>query len=137
MRIFLRKRIFRKDKEITVNKGESGEMYLETILVLSHKKSDVHAVDVAEEMGYSKPSVSRGTGLLKKAGLIEVDKDGVIKLTAEGLKKAEAIYDRHRTITKALVKMGASPVSAEDNACRIEHVVSPDVFEAIKKFANE
>ncbi len=126
-----------RNKEITVNKGESGEMYLETILVLSQRKSGVHAIDVAEELGYSKPSVSRGMGLLKNAGLIEVDKDGEIKLTAEGLKKAEEIYDRHRTLTKALVKMGASPESAEENACRIEHVVSSDVFEAIKKFANE
>ena len=116
---------------------ESGEMYLETILVLSQKGTDVHSVDVSEEMGYSKPSVSRAVGILKGKGLITVDPNGVIRLTKEGRAKAEAIYERHTVLTEALMMIGVDEESASEDACKMEHYISERSFEAIKNHVTQ
>ncbi len=112
---------------------ESGEMYLETILRLSQKLANVRSIDVANEMGYSKPSVSRGVGILREDGYIHVDDSGYLHLTASGLEIAEKIYERHQVLTKVLEHMGVDPKVAADDACRIEHVISDESFSAIKK----
>ena len=112
---------------------ESQEMYLETILSRRAKKSNVRSVDIVEELGYAKSSVSRAVNLLQKAGLIEIDEAGDITLTAAGQKKAEDIYEKHRVFTEAFIRMGAPKAVAEENACRIEHVVSDELFKIIKK----
>ncbi len=104
---------------------ESEEMYLETILLLTKRSTNVHAINVAEELGYSRPSVSRGVNLLAKKGYISFGTSGEIKFTALGKKKAEEIYERHTVITELLETIGASCEIAEENACRIEHVISP------------
>ena len=114
---------------------ESGEMYLETILVLSQEKSFVRAIDVGEHMGYSKPSVSRAMGLLKNGGFVNVSPEGAITLTDAGLEVAERIYERHQFISKGLIALGVDEKTATDDACRIEHVISQASFEALKKFA--
>lgn len=119
---------------IMVKYQESEEMYLETILLLKQKSANVHAVNVAEELGYSKPSVSRGMGLLVDRGYITIGSGGEIQFTAEGKAKAEGIYERHTVITELLVKAGASKEIAEENACRIEHVITPELFDVLKKF---
>lgn len=116
---------------------ESQEMYLETILLLRAKKSNVRSVDIVEELGYAKSSVSRAVNLLQKAGLIEIDEAGDITLTAAGQKKAEDIYEKHRVFTEAFIRMGAPKAVAEENACRIEHVVSDELFKIIKKHFEE
>lgn len=116
---------------------ESEEMYLETILLLKEKMPNVRSVDVVEELGYAKSSVSRAVGLLVKKGYVSVDRFGDLKLTSEGEKKARSVFERHFFITEALVKMGADRKLAEDNACRIEHVVSDDMFIIIKRFATQ
>ena len=112
---------------------ESGEMYLETILVLSRKKELVRAVDVGDYMGYSKPSVSRAVGLLKQGEYITMEKDGAIRLTEIGREVAETIYERHDLITRWLELMGVSPETAVEDACKIEHVISAESFEALKR----
>ena len=114
---------------------ESGEMYLESIHVLLQKKSAVRSVDVSEYMGYSKPSVSRAVGLLKNGGYILVDKDGYITLTQEGLAIANKIYQRHTLISNLLVQLGVAPEVAAEDACKIEHAISDESFEAIRKYA--
>lgn len=111
---------------------ESGEMYLETIYVLSQKKSPVRSIDVAEYMNFSKPSVSRAVGILKKNGYIMVDKNGYIALTESGVSLAESIYDRHTILTRILVSLGVDKDIAEQDACRMEHVISEESFCAIK-----
>lgn len=113
---------------------ESEEMYLETILLLKQKSANVHAINVAEELGYSKPSVSRGMSLLIQKGYITIGSSGEINFTQEGWVKAEGIYERHTVITKLLETTGASREMAEENACRIEHVISPELFEVLKKY---
>lgn len=113
---------------------ESGQMYLETIYVLSKKKSSVRAIDVGEHMGYSKPSVSRAMGILKKEGLIEVDDGGHITLTDKGESIAKSMYERHTILSKLLRSVGVSEETAAEDACRIEHCISEETFEAIKKF---
>jgi len=113
---------------------ESGEMYLETILVLSREKGSVRSVDISEHMGYSKPSVSRAVGLLKSGGYITIEPDGHIHLTAEGLARAEKILSRHTILTQLLVKLGVSPEVADADACKVEHVISDETFEAIRKY---
>ena len=112
---------------------ESGEMYLETIYVLSKANGHVRSVDIAEHMGYSKPSVSRAVGLLKKADYIEVAKDGAISLTDEGLSIAKKIFDRHTLMSHLLISLGVSPAVAAEDACKLEHAISDESFEAIKK----
>lgn len=113
---------------------ESEETYLETILLLKKQKSSVHAIDIAGELGFSKPSVSRAVGLLEKKGYITRNTTGEITLTDSGLQKATDIYERHRLITALLEKTGANKELAEENACRIEHVISDEMFEILKKF---
>ncbi len=111
---------------------ESGEMYLETVYVLSQKSSAVHGVDVGEYMGYSKPSVSRAIGLLKKEGFVVTDERGCIRLTPVGEEKAKRIYERHTVLTGLLVRLGVDERTAADDACRIEHYISQQTFDAIK-----
>ena len=117
---------------------ESEEMYLETILLLHCKKANVRAVDVCDELGYVKSSVSRGVNLLEKKGYIHIDRDtGNLTFTDLGRKKAEGIYERHQTLTKALMKLGAGQELAEENACRIEHVVSDEMMEVFRNYIKD
>lgn len=120
--------------EMDMRTRESEEMYLETILLLKKKKADIRSVDIVDELNYAKSSVSRAVNLLKERGYILVEDNGVIKLTDAGTKRAQDIYDRHRVITELLIKIGADKESAEDNACRIEHVVSDDLFIVMRDF---
>ena len=110
---------------------ESGEMYLETILILS-RKGPVRSIDVSEYMGYSKPSVSRAVSLLKSGGYLTMEENGFLHLTEAGRELAEKIYDRHTTLTEALMSLGVDWESASEDACRIEHVISDASFQAIK-----
>ena len=112
---------------------ESEEMYLETILVLKGERPAVRSIDIAEKLGYAKSSVSRGVSLLQDRGYIKVGDDGFIDFTDTGAKKANMIFERHNTLTKLLVELGADEELAETNACRIEHVIDDKVFELIKK----
>lgn len=116
---------------------ESGEMYLETIYILSKSKSSVRSIDVAEYMNFSRASVSRGIGLLKKQDFILMDREGYITLTDSGLKTAEKIYERHTVISKMLMAMGIDEETATKDACRIEHVISDKTFEAMKHHAEK
>ena len=111
---------------------ESGEMYLETIYILSLQSGSVRSIDVAEHLGYSKPSVSRAVGLLKKDGLLLMDEMGYLKLTETGEKKAKNIYERHTVLSRLLMKLGVDEETATEDACRIEHYISDKSFEAIK-----
>ena len=111
---------------------ESGEMYLETIYVLSLKSNAVRAIDVGEELGYSKPSVSRAMGLLKDDGYIVKDEDGFIKLTKAGAALAKRIYERHTVLTRLLINLGVDEKTASEDACRVEHYISDKTFNAIK-----
>ncbi len=113
---------------------ESGEMYLETILILSNTKSFVRAIDVGEYMGFSKPSVSRAIGLLRNGGFVTVGDGGGISLTDEGREIAEKIYERHQYLTRVLTDIGVDPDVAAEDACRIEHVISDESFRAIKQY---
>ena len=112
---------------------ESGEMYLETIHVLSKKLGVVRSIDICEEMGYSKPSVSRAMGILKEGGYIVVEKGGHIVLTDAGREVAEKIYNRHTLLTKFLTSIGVDDETAAEDACRLEHHISDVTYEAIKK----
>ena len=112
---------------------ESGEMYLESIYVLCESKSSVRSIDIAEHMNYTKPSVSRAVGLLKKEGYILVDKDGYITLTDSGTQLAEKIFERHTILTKMLMGLGIDEKTAIEDACRIEHVISDKSFNVVKK----
>lgn len=116
---------------------ESGEMYLETILILSRSSSEVHSIDVADYMNVSKPSVSRAVGILKNAGYIVTGKDNSLVLTDMGLEAAERIYDRHITIAEMLRSLGVSEENAVDDACKMEHDISEETFLAFKKHLNE
>ena len=112
---------------------ESGEMYLETILRLSEKLEIVRSIDIADEMGFSKPSVSRAMKTLSSNGYITINPDtGSIRLLEPGRKIAETIYERHKLLTEYLEKIGVDPKTAQEDACRIEHVISEESFEAIK-----
>ena len=111
---------------------ESGEMYLETIYILSKELDNVRSLDVARYMKFSKPSVSRAMGLLRNSRYIAVDEKGYISLTNSGLEIAEKIYERHIIITKLLTDIGVDPETAAEDACRIEHVISDESFKAIK-----
>ena len=114
---------------------ESGEMYLEAILVLSRKLSHVRSVDVSEYLGYSKPSVSRAVGLLKNGEYIIVNEEGGLVLTDSGREIAEKIYQRHTLLSAPLMRMGVSEETAAADACKLEHAISDESFLAIKKFA--
>ncbi len=111
---------------------ESGEMYLETIYVLSKKTNAVRGIDIGEYLGYSKPSVSRAVGVLKDEGLVKKDADGFIKLTEAGNILAKRIYERHTVLSRLLMDFGVDEKTATEDACRIEHYISDTSFEAIK-----
>ena len=113
---------------------ESGEMYLETILVLTQRGTPFRSIDVCEEMGYSKPSVSRAMGLLKQGELITVDAGGYITLTAAGREIAEKIYDRHKLLTAFFTRIGVDQETAAADACRMEHVISDRSFDALREY---
>jgi len=113
---------------------ESGEMYLETIYVLSKVHPNVRSIDISDHMGYSKPSVSRAVGILKRGGYILVDADGFITLTDTGLEVAEKIFARHTLISGMLIRLGVDPKVAAEDACRIEHAISDESFEALKHY---
>lgn len=112
---------------------ESGEMYLETILRLSEEKGSVRSIDVSESMGYSKPSVSRAVGILKSEGYLTVEKDGTLTLTESGKAVATKVYERHTVISSFLISLGVSEDIASADACKIEHIISDETFEKIKK----
>ena len=112
---------------------ESGEMYLESIFVLSKNSSEIRAIDVCEYMGYSKPSVSRALGLLKEGGYVVSNAQGYLALTDKGREVAEKIYDRHTQICAFLESLGVSHQTASEDACKIEHVISDESLEAIKR----
>ena len=116
---------------------ESGEMYLETILRLSQTSGHVRAIDVGEEMGYSKPSVSRAMSILKQGGYIVIEADGSIVLTDTGLEIAEKIYARHTLITNFLISIGVDKETATEDACKMEHGISDASFEAIQKLVEK
>lgn len=113
---------------------ESAEMYLETIYELSQQHPSVRSIDVAESMGYSKPSVSRAVGLLKQGGYLLMDKDGFLTLTETGIAVAKKIFERHTVLSQMLIGLGVSEVTATEDACKIEHVISDESFDAIKKY---
>ena len=111
---------------------ESGEMYLESILVLSKKNPNVRAIDISEYMGFSKPSVSRALSVLKNGGFVTVSEQGYLTLTQEGKNIAEKIYERHTVLTNYLILIGVDKDTASQDACKMEHVVSDESFNAIK-----
>ena len=116
-----------------MNLQESGEMYLESILVLSESNPHVRSIDVCEYMGFSKPSVSRAINLLKNGGYVNMDKDGYLTLTEVGFEVARKIYDRHNLLTEFLISLGVDEETASADACKIEHHISDKSFDAIKK----
>lgn len=111
---------------------ESGEMYIETIYLLSKESSQVRAINVGEHMGYSKPSVSRAIGILKNAGYVTVDENGFLHLTKAGISIAERTYERHTILTKLFEKLGVDSAIAAEDACKIEHCISDETFTALK-----
>jgi Mn-dependent DtxR family transcriptional regulator len=116
---------------------ESGEMYLEAILVLSKKNGFVRSIDVSEYLGYSKPSVSRAVGILKNGNYIVVEKDGSLSLTESGKEIAEKIFERHTVLSQLLIRLGVSEETATADACKLEHAISDESFEAIKRHMME
>lgn len=113
---------------------ESAEMYLETIYTLSLSQKTVRSIDVAEALGYSRPSISRAVGLLKKDGYLTVDQDGFLALTKTGIAAAQKVYHRHTILTSALMALGVDKESASEDACRIEHVISDKSLDAIRAY---
>lgn len=116
---------------------ESGEMYLETVYILTKKSDSVRSIDICEYMGYSKPSVSRAIGLLKNGGYITVDAKGYITLTDEGTAVALKMFERHTMLTNFLVRLGVDEKTASEDACKIEHHISEESFEAIKNYVSK
>ena len=116
-----------------MNIYESAEDYLERILILQEEKGEVRSIDIAHDMGYSKPSISIAMKKLKEAGLIEIDEHGFITLTKQGHVIADRVYERHTVLKKILINIGVDPKQAEKDACKVEHVISEETFEAIKK----
>lgn len=116
---------------------ESGEMYLETILILTQRGKPVHSIDVAKHMNFSKPSVSRAIGILRDGGFVTVDDHGHLILSPTGLEIAEKIYERHNVLTEFLMELGVDEQTAADDACKIEHDISDLSFELIKKHVRE
>ena len=119
-----------------MNKLESKEDYLERILMLSQKNGSVRSIDIAHDMGFSKPSVSVAMKKLREGGFITVDKEGLISLTEEGRKIAEKTYERHKVIKSILISIGVSDSVAEDDACKIEHELSDETFSKIREVYN-
>ena len=116
---------------------ESGEMYLETILVLQQRNTNVRSIDISEEMNFSKPSVSRAMGILREGGFITIDGGGFITLTETGLEVATTMYERHCFFTDWLVSIGVTPATAAEDACRIEHYLSAESFSKIKEYIEQ
>ena len=116
---------------------ESGEMYLETIYVLSQRNPSVRAIDVGEYMGYSKPSVSRAMSILKRGGFVKTDDFGILSLTDAGREVAETMYERHTLLSAFLSSIGVSSETAAEDACKIEHYISAETFDAIKEFVQK
>ena len=116
---------------------ESGEMYLESIYVLSKAQGTVRSIDISEYMGYSKPSVSRAVNLLKNGGYIVMDKDNLITLTDSGLEIARKIFERHTLLANLLIRLGVSEKTAAEDACKLEHAISDESFEAIRRHMQE
>ncbi len=116
---------------------ESGEMYLETILILSEKLEHVRSLDVAEHMGFSKPSISRAVGLLKNAGYLQMDQTGYLTLTDSGRIVAEKIYERHNILSQFFISIGVDEKTALEDACKVEHYISDTTFDKIKAFAKK
>ena len=116
---------------------ESGEMYLETIYVLSKSRSIVRSIDVVEHMGYSKPSVSRAVGLLKQGGYLVVEDNGNLLLTDAGREIGEKIYARHKLLTELLIKLGVDPEIASEDACKMEHAISDATFNAFRRHLDQ
>ena len=116
-----------------MNLQESGQMYLEAIFVLSKSQANVRSVDVSEYLGYSKPSVSRAVGLLKDGGYVITNDSGCLELTDEGRKIAENTYERHTVLTQFFISIGVSEQIAAEDACKIEHDISEEAFEALKR----
>jgi len=116
---------------------ESAEMYLETIYLLSQQRQDVRSIDVAEHMGYSKPSISRAIGLLKQGGYVTVDSDGFLQLTDTGLETAKKVFERHTVLSRFLISLGVAPETSSEDACKIEHVISDESLAAIKRHLEE
>ncbi len=116
---------------------ESGEMYLENILILGREQNHIRAIDIVNRTGYSKPSISRALKLLKEDGYINIDKSGYIVLTEDGRKTAEKIYERHKILSDIFIKIGISEENAVADACKIEHDISDETFEKIKKYFNQ
>lgn len=114
---------------------ESGEMYLETVYILTQKSDSVRSIDICEYMGYSKPSVSRAIGLLKSGGYVTVDGKGYITLTEKGTSVALKMFERHTTLTNFLIRLGVDEKTASEDACKIEHHISEESFNAIKNHA--
>lgn len=129
--MLLSKKAFKRRPKMVIK--ESGEMYLETILLLLKKSETVRSIDVAEATGYSKPSVSRAVGILRENRYIDIDDHGYIHLTDLGRKTAEGVYERHTVLTAVLSAVGVDPKIAEDDACKIEHVISDETFSKIKE----
>lgn len=121
----------------TLKIQESAENYLEAILVLMQKNGQVRSIDVAHYTGFSKPSISRAVGLLRDNGYVSIDQNGLLGLTEAGLKIAETIYERHTLLTAFLTALGVDHEIAAEDACRIEHVLSPETFEKLKAHARE
>lgn len=115
---------------------ESGEMYLETIYVLSKKSNTVRSLDVAEEMNFSKSSVSRAIKILKDGGFVTVDENGYLSLTESGSAVARKIYERHKFLTQFLISIGVSEETAAEDACRVEHYISDETFDALKNYSH-
>lgn len=116
---------------------ESGEDYLEAILVIQEKKGAVRSIDVAQYMGYSKPSVSRAVALLKNGGYLVMERDGRLNLTEVGLRVAREIYERHQLLTAWLIGLGVAPETATEDACKIEHDISAQTFQCLKEYMNQ
>ena len=116
---------------------ESAENYLEAILILMQKNGQVRSIDVAHYTGFSKPSISRAVGLLRDNGYVSIDQNGLLGLTEAGLKIAETIYERHTVLTELLTILGVSPETAAEDACRIEHVISQESFDCIRRHVEE
>ena len=121
---------------MSINTNESREDYLESILVIKREKGAVRSIDIANHFGYSRPSISRAVGLLRKDELVVVDDSGYIELTPKGMEMAKGVYSRHRTLIRFLDKLGVSPETAEADACRIEHILSEESMDRIKAFVN-
>ena len=114
---------------------ESGENYLETILMLKQKQGAVRSIDIARSLNFSKPSVSRAVGILKEDGYITMEPGGELELTEKGMQKAGAIYERHKLLTAFLRQVSGVPAeTAEEDACRMEHIISEETFQGIKRF---